>query len=160
MNIKNITFIICVASVVLATGCANMQKTESARPAIQGTQQKAAGHAAESVSQTAAYDFDFNADPETSQLFIIRNGAKTSASLPMPKEPVKNLAKTPTSISWTYPQKQMDIKMEKKDRYLEISLTSTGAKQFEWPKVQGTATCYPSAKANISLAKIRHGKAI
>ncbi|TCP65556.1 glycoside hydrolase [Baia soyae] len=80
-------------------------------------------------------DFGFDANPETGEIFINKDGVKESASLPLPKQKVTNLKKTGQSISWSYPDSKMDFKVEKKDHYLDIKLTSTGAKEFEWPKV-------------------------
>ncbi|MEC0369857.1 hypothetical protein [Paenibacillus chibensis] len=141
MNIKTITIIGCAVCTLLTPGCADTQKSQNAPPHAQEKQQEQNGLTSTIIP--SAYDFDVDADPETEQLFIIRNGNRTSASLPMPKEPVTNLDKTPESISWTYPRKQISIQIKKQDRYAEVSLTSTGAKRFEWPKVEGDSYMLP-----------------
>ncbi|SFX42802.1 Glycosyl hydrolases related to GH101 family, GHL1-GHL3 [Thermoactinomyces sp. DSM 45891] len=80
-------------------------------------------------------DFGFDANPETGEIFINKDGVKESASLPLPKQKVANLKKTSQSITWSYPDSKIDFKIEKKDHYLDIKLTSTGATEFEWPRV-------------------------
>lgn len=81
------------------------------------------------------HDFVFDANPETGEILVEKDGVKESASLPLPKQKVTNLKKTNQLISWSYPNEKMDIKIEKKPYYLDISLKSNGANQFEWPKV-------------------------
>lgn len=141
MNKKTVMLVGCAVCAALTAGIAAIPKKDNAVPPVPVMQKNNADH--ETESPAAAHDFSFDADPETGQLHIIRNGARISASLPMPKEPIAHLAKTTNSVAWTYPRKQMNVKMEKKGRYLEVSLTSTGAAQFEWPRVQGDSYTLP-----------------
>lgn len=80
-------------------------------------------------------DFAFEASPETGEIFVEKDGIKESAALPISKQKVTNLKKTDQLISWSYPNAKIDIKIEKKPYYLDISLKSNVANQFEWPKV-------------------------
>lgn len=93
------------------------------------------------VSQYKNFTFDVN--PETGELFVEKDGVRESASLPLPKKKVENLIRSNNCISWSYPDDQVDVKIEKKESYLSIKLKSTkseGANEFTWPKV--SADCY------------------
>ncbi|WP_423802964.1 glycoside hydrolase [Paenibacillus dendrobii] len=121
-----------------------MKPAERTQPVAHDMNSKDASSLPEAaVMNSVDHDFNFDADPKTGQLFVEKDGIRESASLPMPQEPFTNLKKSPKSISWSYPRKQMDIRMEKKGRYLEVSLTSTGASEFEWPRVQGESYTLP-----------------
>lgn len=88
-------------------------------------------------------DFQFEVNPETAELVVKKDGEKEQASLPLPRHQVSNLKKTPSRVSWHDPQAQMDISMEKKERYLEVSLTSSGAVSYEWPRIRGKSYMLP-----------------
>ncbi|GAF06994.1 lipoprotein [Paenibacillus pini JCM 16418] len=144
MNRKVVIGVSLSVAAVLIVGISVMQPQKTADPNIQSSNSTNNKLQVQQVELKNVYrDFTFDADPETAQLFVEKDGVKESASLPLPKETVTQLKKTPEIISWSYPQKQMDIKMEKKDHYVEVSLTSNGASSYEWPKVQGESYMLP-----------------
>ncbi|MEI4802236.1 glycoside hydrolase [Bacillus sp. NPDC077411] len=96
------------------------------------------------VSQYKNFTFDVN--PETGELFVEKDGVRESASLPLPKKKVENLIRSNNCISWSYPDDQVDVKIEKKESYLSIKLKSTkseGANEFTWPKVSADSYTLP-----------------
>lgn len=86
--------------------------------------------------------FEFEVDPETFALTIIKNGIREQASLPLPKANVSNLVKSDDSVSWTYPG-QLKVTIAKKNNYLDIKLESIGADSFQWPVVQADSYMLP-----------------
>ncbi|OUB36695.1 hypothetical protein BK708_02405 [Bacillus thuringiensis serovar yunnanensis] len=96
------------------------------------------------VSQYKNFTFDMN--PATGELFVEKDGVKENASLPLPKKKITNLIKKDNCISWSYPDDQIDVKIEKKESYLNIKLKSTkseGANEFTWPKVSAESYTLP-----------------
>ncbi|MHA2890490.1 glycoside hydrolase [Bacillus cereus] len=96
------------------------------------------------VSQYKNFTFDVN--PETSEIFVEKDGVRESASLPLPKKKIENLIKKADYISWSYPDDQVNVKIEKKDSYLNIKLQSTkseGTNEFTWPKVSADSYTLP-----------------
>ncbi|PEA88301.1 glycoside hydrolase [Bacillus thuringiensis] len=96
------------------------------------------------TSQYKNFTFDMN--PETGELFVEKDGVRENASLPLPKKKVTNLIKKDNCISWSYPDDQIDVKIEQKESYLNIKLKSTkseGANEFTWPKVSAESYTLP-----------------
>ncbi|WP_088011487.1 glycoside hydrolase [Gottfriedia acidiceleris] len=94
-------------------------------------------------------DFTFDVKPETFELFVEKDGVKESASLPMEKERVTNLVKTRQSVSWSYPDEKMDINIQKKKNYLDVTLKSSGSKKFVWPKVSSSSYILPFGEGKM-----------
>ncbi|EJR89763.1 glycoside hydrolase [Bacillus cereus] len=97
-----------------------------------------------SSSKDSAFTFDVN--PETSEIFVEKDGVKENASLSLPEKKVVNLKKNDNFISWSYPDDQIDVQIEKKESYLNIKLKSTkseGANEFTWPKVSAESYTLP-----------------
>ncbi|ANS75887.1 hypothetical protein AWM70_15890 [Paenibacillus yonginensis] len=124
---------------VMLAGCASGGEAGQALPAA-----LAASHVqqARAAVVPAGEPFDFEVDPETFALTLIKDGVREPASLPLPKTKVTNLVKTEDSVSWTYPG-QMDISITKKSNYLDIQLKSAGAVKFQWPEVQSDSYTLP-----------------
>ena len=98
------------------------------------------------INETPSFqysDFSFDVTPETGEIVVEKDGVKESASLPFPKKKVVNVKRTDHLVSWSYPDDKMEIKIEKKKYYLDITLKSDGAKQFEWPKVSANSYTLP-----------------
>ncbi|MGG0257016.1 glycoside hydrolase [Bacillus toyonensis] len=96
------------------------------------------------VSQYKNFTFDVN--PETGEIFVEKNSVRENASLPLPKKKITNLTKKDNFISWSYPDDQIDVKIEKKESYLNIKLKSTkseGTNEFTWPKVSADSYTLP-----------------
>ncbi|UKS23835.1 glycoside hydrolase [Paenibacillus sp. HWE-109] len=85
--------------------------------------------------KAAVEQFQFDVDPETFALVLMKNGVRMPASLPLPKAEVTNLVKSKHAVKWTYPNK-VNVSIEQKSDYLDIRLESAGAEQFQWPSVQ------------------------
>ncbi|RRJ67267.1 hypothetical protein EHV15_33330 [Paenibacillus oralis] len=94
--------------------------------------------------QTAAITepFDFEVDPETFALTIVKDGTRIPASVPLPKMEITNLVKKEDSVQWTYPGK-VDVSIVRKSGYLDIQLVSAGAEQFAWPTVKADRYTLP-----------------
>ncbi|KMZ42472.1 MULTISPECIES: glycoside hydrolase [Bacillales] len=88
-------------------------------------------------------DFTFDVKPDTFELFVERDGMKESASEPMPARKVTNVQKGEQEIAWSYPDDQLDVSIKKKEDHLQITLTSTGAESFSWPRVKGAGYMVP-----------------
>ncbi|ACT01676.1 glycoside hydrolase [Paenibacillus sp. JDR-2] len=120
----------------LLTGCANGSNNQTS-PAETGTLVPI-----QQASLPAGEPFEFEVDPATFALTIIKDGVREQASLPQPKSKVTNWIKKDNSVSWTYPG-MMNISVTKKDNYLDIQLESIGAESFEWPIVQADSYMLP-----------------
>ncbi|MFF2878540.1 glycoside hydrolase [Gottfriedia sp. NPDC057991] len=94
-------------------------------------------------------NFTFDVKPETFELFVEKDGVKESASLPMEKEKVTNLVKTKQSVSWRYPNKKMDIDIQKKKNYLDVTLKSSGSTKFVWPTVSSPSYILPFGEGKM-----------
>ncbi|EOO27155.1 hypothetical protein IIU_05954 [Bacillus cereus VD133] len=91
-------------------------------------------------------DFTFDVNPETGEIFVEKDGVRESASLPFPKKKITNLIKKDKCISWSYPDEQIDMKIEKEESYLSIKIKSTkskGANEFTWPTVSADSYTLP-----------------
>ncbi|GGE64231.1 glycoside hydrolase [Priestia taiwanensis] len=88
-------------------------------------------------------DFAFDVNPETGEIIVEKDGVKESASMPLPKQKVSNVKQSENLVSWDYPDEKMSAKVEKKEHYLDISFTSNGASEFEWPKVSAKSYMLP-----------------
>ncbi|MGL5616807.1 MAG: glycoside hydrolase [Sarcina sp.] len=84
-------------------------------------------------------NFKYNVNPETFEITTTVNGDTEVASNPLPAMKVTNLKKTDDSISWTYPDKNINVDVTKKDNYLNVNITSTakGANSFQWANISG-----------------------
>ncbi|MBB6731790.1 glycoside hydrolase [Cohnella zeiphila] len=94
------------------------------------------------ASQKAGEPFDFEVDPETFALTIIKDGQRVPASVPLPRAEVTDLVKSKDSVRWTYPGK-VKVSIAKKNDYLDISVTSIGADSFAWPSVSADRYMLP-----------------
>ncbi|NOV04779.1 glycoside hydrolase [Paenibacillus planticolens] len=92
--------------------------------------------------KAAVEQFDFEVDPETFTLVLIKDGVRIPASEPLPKAEVTNLVKSKDSVKWTYPNK-VNVSIEKKSDYLDIRLVSIGAEQFQWPSIKSDSYILP-----------------
>ncbi|BFT72811.1 glycoside hydrolase [Paenibacillus sp. P36] len=92
--------------------------------------------------------FDYEVDPETFTLTIIKNGVRMPASMALPKTAVTDLVKEKDSIKWTYPG-QVKISIAKKNDYLDIHFDSIGAEQFQWPSVKAQSYVLPLGEGKI-----------
>ncbi|NQF16173.1 glycoside hydrolase [Brevibacillus sp. HB1.3] len=99
--------------------------------------------ATEQLQSKQHADFTFDVKPDTFEVFVERDGMKESASEPMPARKVTNVQKGEQEIAWSYPDDQLDVSIKKKEDYLQITLTSTGAESFSWPTVKGAGYMVP-----------------
>ncbi|EGL19056.1 MULTISPECIES: glycoside hydrolase [unclassified Paenibacillus] len=97
------------------------------------------------ISATGAYahkDFTFDVRPETFEITLSRNGVKESVSLPLPVSPVSRVVRKADTVTWSIPGKA-DIQVRKKENYLDVTITSTGAETFQWPRVTADSYLLP-----------------
>ncbi|MGE7624202.1 glycoside hydrolase [Viridibacillus sp. NPDC096237] len=121
--------VIVVFAISFLTGCAGKEK----RPNKVGYTQK------------DNLDFNFSVDPETFTLEVESNGNKEKASEPLEKMKVSNLKDSEDNISWTYAEQDLDIDIEKKDKYVDVTIKSSKDDEntFAWPKVKGNGYLLP-----------------
>ncbi|GCD10138.1 glycoside hydrolase [Clostridium tagluense] len=101
-----------------------------------------------SKTNTMAFnlDFKFKVQPETFKVTVESNGTTETVSEPLEKMEVSNLKNNGDKISWSYKKKNIDVQIQKKDKYLDVSIKSSikeGENKFSWPKVTGEAYMLP-----------------
>ncbi|MEK5481270.1 glycoside hydrolase [Viridibacillus sp. FSL R5-0888] len=127
-KIISIVLIVVLATSVL-TGCVGNEKRPSK----------------EVYTQKDNLDFNFSVDPETFTFEVESNGTTEKASEPLEKMKVSNLKDDGDNISWTYAEQNLDIDIEKKDKYVDITVKSNKDEEnmFSWPKVKGNGYLLP-----------------
>ncbi|MGE7918525.1 glycoside hydrolase [Viridibacillus sp. NPDC093762] len=127
-KIISIMLIVVLATSVL-TGCVGKEKKPNK----------------EVYTQKDNLDFNFNVDPETFKLEVESNGTKEKASEPLKKMKVSNLIDDKDNISWTYAEQGLEIDIEKKDKYVDVTIKSSKDEEnsFSWPKVKGNGYLLP-----------------
>ncbi|NEW06533.1 glycoside hydrolase [Paenibacillus sp. SYP-B3998] len=113
---------------------------ESSNPEIRPD---AASDEGQTHPAASSANFAFDVDPETFEITIEKEGHREIASDPLPKRKVIDLQKEKDRFSWTYPDDQMKVNIQRVTDHLQVSLTSTGAETFTWPKVSGTSYMLP-----------------
>ena len=90
-------------------------------------------------------DFNFSVDPETLAFEVESNGITERASEPLEKMKVSNLKDSGDNISWTYLEQEIDVEIEKKDKYVDVTIKSSKDEDnmFAWPKVKGDGYMLP-----------------
>lgn len=100
-----------------------------------------------SFEETTTYtqDFTYDVDPETFKLSIFSNGKEDIISLPMEKRKVENKNISEKYVSWTYPEENIDILIERDTNYLDIKIKFKGQKtdNFTWPLVSANKYIMP-----------------
>lgn len=130
---KKILSLVLVATVTatLFSGCKNKSITSSGSI---------------SKSNVENLDFKFKVEPETFKVTVESNGNTEIVSEPLEKMEVSNLKDGGDKISWSYAKKNIDVQIEKKDKYLDVSIKSTDnnkENKFSWPKVRGESYVLP-----------------
>lgn len=130
---KKILSLVLVATVTatLFSGCKNKSITSSGSI---------------SKSNVENLDFKFKVEPETFKVTVESNGNTEIVSEPLEKMEVSNLKDSGDKISWSYVKKNIDVEIEKKDKYLDVSIKSTDnnkENKFSWPKVRGESYVLP-----------------
>lgn len=90
-------------------------------------------------------EFSFEVNPETFEITTESKGVEESVSEPLEKREVTNLKKSENEVNWTYPNENIDIRVEKKNNYLDIKIKSntTEDAEFSWPKVEAESYMLP-----------------
>ncbi|WAG68518.1 MULTISPECIES: glycoside hydrolase [unclassified Clostridium] len=91
-------------------------------------------------------DFKFKVEPVTFKITVESNGITETVSEPLEKTEVSNLKDNGDKISWSYKKKNIDVEIQKKDKYLDVSIKSSnkdGENKFSWPKVTGEGYMLP-----------------
>ncbi|WP_422661296.1 glycoside hydrolase [Paenibacillus sp. EC2-1] len=96
-------------------------------------------------SGTNKLDFNFSVDPETLAFEVEHNGTTEKASEPLDKMKVSNLKDKGDKIGWDYVDQGIEVAIEKKDKYVDVTLKSLENKdnKFAWPKVKGDGYMLP-----------------
>ncbi|KRF58839.1 hypothetical protein ASG99_27270 [Bacillus sp. Soil768D1] len=127
-KILSIMLIATIATSVL-TGCVNDKNIPSK----------------EVHSQIDNLDFNFSVDPETLAFEVESNGTIERASEPLEKMEVSNLKDSGDTITWTYLEQGIEVNIEKKDKYVDVTMKSSKDEDnmFAWPKVKGDGYMLP-----------------
>ncbi|MBU3108289.1 glycoside hydrolase [Clostridium gasigenes] len=90
-------------------------------------------------------EFNFEVDPETFEITTESNGVKENAAQPLEKREVSNLKKSKEEVTWTYPNDNIDVKVQKKDNYLDVKIRSNTKEEseFSWPRVNAESYMLP-----------------
>jgi len=99
----------------------------------------------ESKPQINNLDFNFSVNPETFALEVESNGITEKLSEPLEKMKVSNLKDSGDNISWTYSEQGIKVDIEKKDKYVDVTIKSSKDEDnmFAWPKVKGDGYMLP-----------------
>ncbi|MBK3493534.1 hypothetical protein JFL43_01345 [Viridibacillus sp. YIM B01967] len=128
---KKIISIVLIATIVTSvlTGCVNDKNNPNK----------------EVDSKIDNLDFKFSVDPETLALKVESNGITERASEPLEKMEVSNLKDSGDNISWTYLEKEIDVDIEKTDKYVDVTIKSNkdNENMFSWPNVKGDGYMLP-----------------
>ncbi|WP_188540766.1 glycoside hydrolase [Paenibacillus segetis] len=99
----------------------------------------------EENSQQESQDFKFNVEPETFKLEVESGGITETVSEPLPKMIVSDFKDKGDQITWTYPEKDIEVEIEKKKQYLDLTIKSRKDDEsaFAWPLVKGEGYMLP-----------------
>ncbi|MFJ5624818.1 glycoside hydrolase [Peribacillus loiseleuriae] len=99
----------------------------------------------EVYSDIANLDFNFSVNPETFAFEVESNGITERVSEPLADMKVSNLKEDKNNISWTYLEKEIDVDIEKKDKYVDVTIKSSKNEEnlFSWPSVKGDGYMLP-----------------
>ncbi|MGL5313380.1 MAG: glycoside hydrolase, partial [Peptostreptococcaceae bacterium] len=90
-------------------------------------------------------DFTFDVEPETFGMTIESENKKEQISEPLEKREVSNLKQSEDKVSWTYPNEDIEVNIQKEKDYLDIDIKSNKKEEssFTWPKVSGESYTLP-----------------
>ena len=90
-------------------------------------------------------DFTFDVNPENFEVTIESENKKEKLSEPIENREVSNLKDSKDEVSWTYPEENIDVNIQKEDNYLDINIKSNKKEEnsFIWPKVKGESYTLP-----------------
>ncbi|QHW33579.1 glycoside hydrolase [Paenibacillus rhizovicinus] len=143
----------------ILSGCAD--GGDASAPSVAGSPARAAGNEAQAAAdaetakapvKSTAEPFDFDVDPETFAVTIIKDGVRMPASKPLPKTAVTNVVQTKDAVKWTYPDK-VSVSITKKNNDLDIQIESAGAESFQWPSIQADQYTLPIGEGKRIPAK-------
>ncbi|MGE8081590.1 glycoside hydrolase [Peribacillus loiseleuriae] len=99
----------------------------------------------EVYSDIANLDFNFSVNPENFAFEVESNGITERVSEPLADMKVSNLKEDKNNISWTYLKKGIDVDIEKKDKYVDVTIKSSKNEEnlFSWPSVKGDGYMLP-----------------
>lgn len=103
------------------------------------------------VTKPITKAFEFQVVPETFELTVSQGGQTETVSEPLPRQKVSNYQKTENAASWTYPDAELMVSIDKKPACLEVQVTSTakGANEIAWPKVTGEQLVMPFGEGKM-----------
>ncbi|TPG68001.1 hypothetical protein EEL32_20535 [Brevibacillus laterosporus] len=119
------------------------------------------GTTPQSIQAIAAYkSFSFDVDPETFEVWVIKDGVKERVSEPIAKQKVTDLTKTADAVSWTYPDQHVKVELTKGKTDLHVTIISTAqdANHFTWPTVQADSYMVPIGEGKYIPSKDNNWK--
>ena len=105
-------------------------------------------------------NFKFTVNPETFQLSIEKNGVKENASDGLLKRKVSNLKRSNNSVSWKYPNENVNVEIKKENTYLNVKIKSNAKNnsEFQWPNVSAESYVIPLSEGKYIPSNDRYWK--
>ncbi|WP_370877718.1 glycoside hydrolase [Paenibacillus anaericanus] len=96
-------------------------------------------------SRQESLDFKFNVDPTTFKLEVESGGITETVSEPIPELKVSDLNNNGDKVTWTYPEKDINVEIEQKEQYIDLTIKSNKEDEnsFTWPLVKGEGYMLP-----------------
>lgn len=95
--------------------------------------------------------FDFEVNPVNFEISVISNGVKETLSRPLEDRKISQYEATEGRVSWTYPEEEIEVVVEKVDNYLEVKIKTNKKEDtsFSWPVVSGESYALPWHEGKI-----------
>lgn len=131
MKRKICSMLVAISTFTLITGCTKDEAKKS--------------NNSSEYSKVDNKDFKFDVNAETFEIKVDVDGVVEDLSQPLDKSKVSNLKEDEKKVSWTYDEKNIDVDIEKKDKYLDISIKSNKNEDncFSWTMLSGDAYMLP-----------------
>lgn len=150
MNFYKKIFSILLIAIII-TGCSFRQTVDKGQTKLD-LEIKSTSSAESDINdlpleETANYtqNFTYDVEPETFKLSISSNGKQNIISMPKEARKVENKNISENYISWTYPEENIDVVIEKNTDYLDIKIKFKGQEtdSFIWPSVSADKYIIP-----------------
>ncbi|MGL4656378.1 MAG: glycoside hydrolase [Sarcina sp.] len=140
MKKKNLKLILGIAGIVVIMGSGIIIAQIFAKNSnLIGVANEKANVLKGQLEKANDLQFEYNVNPQTFEITTTVNGDTEVATNSLPSMKVSNLKKTKNSISWTYPEKSINVEIVKEDDYLNVKIISTSKAEnsFQWANISG-----------------------
>lgn len=157
-NYKAITSVLLISAITLS-GCAvEMSPKPNGSETSTGASAEISADSAKLTKKTdnpntqtsvdisnRIFEFSYEVIPETFELSVSVNGTKELLSQPGTPRKVENQKLSENTSSWTYPDEQIEVTIEKAAGYLDITIRYLGeeTQKFSWPSVSANRYLLP-----------------